>query len=341
LSHFKQQRLHVEKPTGWLGQLRISLYLLASMIWHIAFGLFFVRNEEAIDLPQKIISKSVKVNLIHPNESTNNDIFMNDHHIKMHRGKAFSTKQKVLKDVNATSKRSFASMPDKMPIFKRYDQLFPKGEQDNARLRSDLPEISERNIRNSSSFDPENEGFSDSTKIRNFSKLSLFSRDLADLIFIPSAVAHLEPKGSVKARYSRNGKIWHVSQTVGDPYYRAILYETLNALSSQNYGVINLASSEFDSVRIFFDFRTISVSDQTTKPLDIKIDGNKIHIHVTYQSADPKWKMLTVSPVGQPALNLLGLGLVLVEPYLGTDPMVDPEVIRLRSSPAFRSPIGS
>ena len=69
-------------------------------------------------------------------------------------------------------------------------------------------------------------------------------------------------------------------------------------------------------MRVLFEYRTASVADRIVQPVEVRVDGSKIFVIVTHQDSDPRWQMLIVSPTGMPAVNLLGVAMVLAQPYI-------------------------
>lgn len=189
-------------------------------------------------------------------------------------------------------------------------------------------------------YDPEN-NVPFETKARQLPKLQVFAKELAQQISIPPALLKITRAGTARLRFGRDAaKPWHVSEAQGDQYLRALLFEILNSLSPRDHGLLTLAESEYESVRIVFSFRVLDIVDQTAQPLDIQIDGNQIFLTITRQDVNDNWHALTSSPAGTPAANLLGIAIILAKPYIENDPHKDPDIRRLKASPAFIRPIG-
>jgi hypothetical protein len=325
---------------------KIGVCLLASAAVHASVVLLLTRLKSAPQDAKDVVSTSqVKIRIVPATPKTPLEIAPAAKPASPSKETAARPKRNPAKVAAALGGRKSVAPPAtsvnrKPPVIDRYDQLFPKAGIDYPVAGVESPGEPDTSVRGLPSFDPENDGIPFATKTRHLSKLTVFAKDLAGLIAVPPALQKLEPSGSARVRFSRKSGEWQVTEAAGDPYFRALLYETLDALSPQTYGLVMLAATEFESVRVHFEFRTISVVDQTTKPIDVTIDGNKIFIVMTRQDADPKWQMLTASPAGLPAVNLLGIGWVLARPYIEADPNADIEVKRLRLSPAFIRPIG-
>ena len=246
-------------------------------------------------------------------------------------GQRKKTKLKSAKKHTLTSRVPQTSITNHQgPAARKYVDLFPKQDADLQHLRNE-ESVKNENAAGAADPDGENDSTSFSTKVRHISKIASFANELANHISIPTALQKLHPRGSARLCFSRIGSSrWKVSEWDGDPYFRALLYEAIDAISQKNIGLIRLSESELNSVRIMFEYRTTSVVDTSSKPLEMRLDGNRIYFTITHQSVDPKWQMLTVSPDGKPALDLIGVGTVLVTPLVEKDPRNDFDVQRLR-----------
>jgi hypothetical protein len=187
-------------------------------------------------------------------------------------------------------------------------------------------------------FDSENDAYSEAVKNRNISKLTQFAGQLAEHISIPAAIDRIQTSGKAYARFGRghNG-VWSVVRVDGDSYFRAILYEAITQMDQNNIGMIQLAKSEFDTVRIDFEYEAIKVIGiPVPKSMGTKLFGNQILFTMRKQYNDQKWMMVATSPTGLPMLNLLGVLMLAHQP----DSHSDFEMTTLRRSPAFLHPIG-
>ncbi len=222
--------------------------------------------------------------------------------------------------------KNFSNTPQPL----RYQDLLPK-EQDIAAISQDVEASKSGNEIASRSADPENEGFSENMRNRNYSEISTFAVDLAQRLFVPLALTEVEPRGVAFARYSRGriGANWVIEKIKGNPYGRAILFEALTSLRPDSLGIIKLNLSEFQSIRIEFKFVAKSVTRLEAPRPCVHIIGNLISIEVTKEFIDKKWMML-----GPGYVNLIGVGLFAYD-KLAKNPKVDPEVMRLRQSPVF------
>lgn len=261
---------------------KIGICLLASAVIHTCVVLVLARLKAETKEPPKIASTSpVKVRIVPATPKTPPaDTVTARKPESSSKRVAARPKRIPSKDVSEPAGRASVAPPttassakSKAPVIERYDQLFPKAGIDYP--IAEAPRGSETKVQGLPSFDPENDAIPYATKTRELSKLTVFAKDLAGFIAVPPALRKLEPSGAARARLSRKGNKWNVTEAAGDPYFRALLYETLAGLSPETYGLVMLAATEFESVRVHFEFRTISVVDQTTKPIDVTIDGNK------------------------------------------------------------------
>jgi len=303
---------------------KIGICLLVSAVLHICMVSVAVHLKLKRQTPKPVASSSpLKVRIIEAAPTTHPPEVV-----------ANQKPRPNVRKFRAPSKKKLAE------IIKRYDQIFPKAGDFAIASNNDAELKPDTGVNGLPGFDQENDSIPFAKKTRHLSKLTVFAKDLAEHITVPPALRKIEPSGTARARLNRKGGTWKVTEAAGDLYFRALLYETLDALRPETYGLVMLAATEFESVRVHFEFRTISVGDQTTKPIEVTIDGNKIFIVMTRPDADPKWQMLMASPAGLPMVNLLGVGWVLAKPYLEPDPNADIEVRRLRLSLAFIQPIG-
>ena len=223
-----------------------------------------------------------------------------------------------------------------------YSDLFPQysgGALDQVGVGSESG-----GLEGAGSYDPEGDGFSFDDRARNLARLEGFARELSERISVPGALKELEPSGKAFLRYSRKKDGWKIAAVNGDPYYRALLYEVMDRLSKNSQAYHLLTETDYDSVRIYFSFRTASSLDQTVKPLVTKTDTNKVYIEITYQEAGAAWKIAMPqtddrgnTKVG---VDLLGVGLMAYKAVKNDDPGEDIEARKLRLSPAFARPIG-
>lgn len=184
--------------------------------------------------------------------------------------------------------------------------------------------------------DVENASLSDSVKFGDMSKLQIFAQELSQRIFLPTALTKLQEHGSAQLRFSRElENRWKVKEFDGDPYTRSLLFDLLENLSEKDFALFKLNASKFNSIRITFEYTTVSVSNESAKELEVAIDGNKILIKKTRKESSINWNMLMASPGALPAINLIGVGMVLAKPWTEKDWHSDAEIKRLELSPAF------
>ena len=224
-----------------------------------------------------------------------------------------------------------------------YKNLFPimgEGLPDGAGVVTSSPTSPVR----ADSYDPEGDTFSYETKTKNLGKLEAFARELAENISIPSAVKAIEPSGGAFLRLSRNAGGWHVITVTGDPYFRAIIYETVSSLLSTNQALQQLSAVEYKSIRIYLSFSTVYGRAQTAKPRTTNTNANMVFINFVHQHVDGKWQLAMPgkTPKGDDTvlLNLIGAIMLARDAIKNADPAESGDAKRLRLSPAFLWPVG-
>lgn len=320
---------------------KICLYLPASVIMHAGLLLILTRTKHASkDAKLTATPSAVNVRIVPAAPKITTPAATAAASTKIIKPRVAHAKRGSAKNVVPHPARGTAEH-QKPAVALRYDQLFPKAGIDYPIGEgNDIAAQPTGRSARGAGFDPEDD-ISFAARVRHLSKLTTFARDLAELVSIPSALRQIQSRGTVRLRFSRqNDKTWSVTEATGDPYFRALLYEALTSLSPNTYSLVMLSASDLESVRVVFEYRTISSVDRTAKPVDVRVDGNKIFIVVTHHEIDPKWQMLAVTPTGMPAVNLIGVGMVLAKPYLEKDPHTDIDIQKLRLSPAFIQPIG-
>jgi hypothetical protein len=223
-----------------------------------------------------------------------------------------------------------------------YSDLFPQN--NNLLFETSHDDETGSGLQESRSYDPESDRYSYDDKARNMARLNGFARELSERISVPSALKELEPSGKAFLRFSRKKDGWRIVAVDGDPYYRALIFEVMDKLSKQSQAYHLLAETDYDSVRIYFTFRTASSLDQTVKPVETKTDANKVFIDMTYQEAGAAWKMAMpqINERGEATVgvNLVGVGIVAYNAVKHDEPSEDIEARKLRLSPAFARPFG-
>jgi hypothetical protein len=219
---------------------------------------------------------------------------------------------------------------------KSYSSLLPK-------VEIVFPQEGFNKRRKSKDFDPENEGIPYAERMANILELDIFAKDVAQRISIPESLRQLEPQGHAFARFSKQGS-WKPTHAKGDPYYRALLYQVLKQFNANDHAIQMLERSSYDSVRIYLEHLTVFSKDPATEPLQIVVDGNKIFITFTHQLTDPKWQAFMASRDKEGnanvGVNIIGIGKLLYDALNPADPLLDKDLRRLRTSPAFVKPFG-
>jgi hypothetical protein len=223
-----------------------------------------------------------------------------------------------------------------------YGDLFPQNK--NQRFGTSNDDEVGSGLEGARSYDPESDRYSYDDKARNMARLNGFARELSERISVPSAIKELEPSGKAFLRFSRKKDGWRIVAVDGDPYYRALIFEVMDKLSKQSQAYHLLDETDYDSVRIYFSFRTASSLDLTVKPVETKTDANKVFIDITYKEAGAAWNvaMPQINERGETTVgvNLLGVGMVAYNAVKHDKPSEDIEARKLRLSPAFARPFG-
>lgn len=310
--------------------------LIFSFIFHIGLIYLFTKISPTMDTKPIIkLSSPIKINFsTNEPEIVKKILAENPLQKKSSSSKKKSiSKPKQTQGKNLTSLQGENKQGSASKILK-YEQLLPADSFEyykNAKAQSENTRSNEKEIF--------------AKQARHASKLIAFANELAEIISIPSALVKIEPEGSAKLFFSRSGEAqWKTTKAKGDPYFRALLYETLNKLSPNLHGLVMLSAAELDSVEIIFQFRTFSFNDSGIKPVALRIDGDKIFITMTQIKASSKWQLLNASKdsTGRDivSVDLIGLGLNLANGANEEDPYQDHELQTLRLSPAYIKPIG-
>jgi len=193
-------------------------------------------------------------------------------------------------------------------------------------------------------FDEEGSDFSEEVKERNFSEIESFARELSQRITLPRSFINLVGNGETFLRFNRNPDAWKIKRVTGNRYLRAVLFETVNKFKDSTYLSALLEKIDYDSLRIYLSYRTVSVLDKTLEPLILRTDANKIFLTITQPDASSLWKM------GMPIdndqgddlviPNLIGIGSIIIDAFSNPPETKDQDVRKLRHSPAFLRPIG-
>jgi len=220
-----------------------------------------------------------------------------------------------------------------------YSDLFPSASVD------DMAAARSTTVGSNASFDPETTAIPIETRTKNLPALEEFASELAQRISVPRAVRLLQRSGSVYVRFSREKDHWIVSRLTGDPYLRAIVWDVLDDLSPHSHPIQTLNASTYESVRIYVSFGLISSLDLSTQLVATSTDANKIFANFLYRDLDAKWQL--AMPVDNEegddsvALDLIGVASFIYGKATETEPGEDPEVKRLKLSPAFVRPFGN
>lgn len=186
--------------------------------------------------------------------------------------------------------------------------------------------------------------------IKNYSNLSQFAGELSEYVVVPEALAMLETSGRAEATYSRKklrkgtkNSFWYVKRVKGDRYVRAVIYEALEQVSKNEYAQSILNKNEYKTVKILITYDVLPDLDVTFKPFTVKIANNTIAFHYSFKTVEQAWAIAGVqeNPNGQAKsyLNLFGVGLLIVDSFLDKDLSADPDLRKLRRSPAYNRPI--
>ena len=172
---------------------------------------------------------------------------------------------------------------------------------------------------------------------RNVAPLSHFAREVAEHVALPEALTKIAPSGTARVRFTRlTPTRWTVSRADGDPYFRAALFESLNALTPVSLAIAYLEQARVASISVATSYRTVSSVDQRTPPLTILVEGNVIHLDFVRKTDSAAWGM--IMPVDQRlAVDLVGVASYLMGKATHRDE-ADADLKRLRLSPAFTRP---
>ena len=268
------------------------------------------------------------------------------------------SQKNVKKSLQVTTSRLLKpniSVPKETPIFDRYQDILPQMPTGFAMKESDktIPGSTNGSSKNGEiefRYFDENEKLSAEERIKDTGEVQLFGKELIEQISIPFSLKEIVRSGEASVTFERSsdGEKWSPVSAYGDPYFRAVLYETLLNMSPLSYGLQILSRTEINSVKIYLTYRTKMSMDATRKPASVEVNGRKIFLTIEYAKDYDELSMFSVDEFGKhgeqpkvvPMINFLGIGMYAIKKASEDDLENDPELRKLRTSPAFVKPIG-
>ncbi len=221
-------------------------------------------------------------------------------------------------------------------------------QQEKQSYKNLLPQIELTDLREKSSerrhgFDDEDRSFSEGTKLRNFASMTDLAKAILDYVEVPNALRDLLTSAKLSVRMQKDSKGWRPVRIDGDPYLRAIFYESWIYLSKGSEFRRVLENLSYSTVRFEVNLIVSSSLAIDEKPQS-KIQGNFIVLDLNLKRSTAKeWKLLSAWLAnGDPVfgLNVIGLALYVYDAYKSRN-RDDPILIRLQQSPAYKAPVRS
>lgn len=237
-------------------------------------------------------------------------------------------------------------------IINRYQDILPKtrGHQ----IQQELNVEGDRGLSEAGKVEfryfDENEKLSAEERIKDTGDIQLFAKELLEHISIPFSLKEIMPAGQAKASFERKSKDdpWIAVSAYGDSYFRAVLYDALSSMNPQSYGIHLLSRTDFNTIQVYLTYRTKTSMDATRNPVSVAVNGRKIFL--TFENAKDLDELMIFN-VGEfnnpgkqskivPMINWLGVAMYSMKKATVHEIYNDPELRKLRSSPAFVRPIG-
>lgn len=185
------------------------------------------------------------------------------------------------------------------------------------------------------------------TDAKSHIPLKEFAEAIRGHASIPDKIFDIQKSGRAKVMIHKvDDEKWAAVIRSGDNYTRAIIETALNSIPANSKGRIELERSEHDTFYVTFTFLTKPTNSLDKTPYTLTVRGNEIAIEVVHFEDSESWKVaqkaLTVVNPSAMAVNILGLAELTYDALKSkSDPRTNPDVLRLRDSPAFTKPIYS
>jgi len=171
----------------------------------------------------------------------------------------------------------------------------------------------------------------------------MFARDAYDFIYLPSQLKKLYSSGSTQAKIRLVDSKYQIVRIMGDPYFRALLFERLTELLKSNASLEKLKFDQVKQINLELVFiKQKQMNSQATKK-KLLVNEHRITILFEIYEQIEAMRLLTAQSAGDDespsiGINVLAPILYLVERL--TDEGVNDRSLRdLRSSPAYAKPI--
>ena len=174
-----------------------------------------------------------------------------------------------------------------------------------------------------------------------------FLEDLSARIEIPDGIYQIQKSGATKVHLIKGeDEVWRAELRQGDRYTRAIVQRAIAEIPENSIGLENLKNVNYRHLEIDITFNTRPTTVIDKQPRQLILRGNHATIAFYHFEDSDEWKVAQslIAPASQTALglNIIGLALLAKDSFSSKpDPLNNPDLVRLRNSPAFTNQIFS
>lgn len=169
--------------------------------------------------------------------------------------------------------------------------------------------------------------------------LKAFAKQVENNLQIPDALASRFNTSAAELRLvQKSAGKFTIRKVTGDPYFRALLYERISELLESPINSLELSNSHIDRVTVALSYRKVIVTNPQDAEVQIFFSGNKITFDFTKYVVDERLTVLYGGP-GTIAINPIAAALLVYHQFHKEDDRDNPDLSKLRLSPAFSTPI--
>ncbi len=217
----------------------------------------------------------------------------------------------------------------------------PERNYQNLLPQTEVRDLREQSAERRNGFDDESRSFSEESKFRNFASMTDLVKAIPEYVDVPNAVRAILSTAKLSVRMRKDSQGWRPVRIDGDPYLRAIFFESWLYLSKQSEFRRILDKIEYSSIRFEVNLTVLSSLALDDKPQS-RIQGNFIALDMQVKrSTAQEWKLLAAwqtAGVAAFGLDVIGLAVYAYEAYKNRN-REDPILLRLQQSPAYKAAI--
>lgn len=177
-------------------------------------------------------------------------------------------------------------------------------------------------------------------EVGNMPDVILVAREFMQHIEFPDELRKMfmSARGILRIKKQTDGH-WAVHGLKGEPYLKALLFETYANISPDDIFWEMLDRLTYEELRLSFGFRVMPANDETVEEgMAYSHFGHRVEITRTFKVHSRKWQMLAVDPsTALPALNVFGIAREAYMTATDKDPSQTIGIVRLRLSPGYKS----